>query len=173
MTADPINPSQATPTITLHLGADHTTVVSAGPGAQTSTLLLALGTTRTAAQFFRHAPPTPLELENAIMAVEDEVIRARSLSFAHAELQTTDAAVRSFAVLAGVQAAEVMLLPLAAVELQFDLLAALVQGRPASIAGIPADVEFAATLLILREFMHHLQFAQISIAQLPPARPQH
>ena len=30
--------------------------------------------------------------------------------------------------------------------------------------GIPDDAAFAATLLILREFMHHLQFASIRIS---------
>ena len=50
-----------------------------------------------------------------------------------------------------------------AVERLFDLLAALVQGRPSSSAGIPTDNGLAATLLILREFMHHLQFATIRI----------
>jgi hypothetical protein len=43
------------------------------------------------------------------------------------------------------------------------LLASLVLGRPASSAGIPTNPAFAATLLILREFMHHLQFDSIRI----------
>ena len=60
-------------------------------------------------------------------------------------------------------AGERMALPIDAVEGQFDLLAAFIFGRPASSAGIPADSSFAATLLILREFMHHLQFPAITI----------
>jgi hypothetical protein len=56
-----------------------------------------------------------------------------------------------------------MLFSIDAVERQFDLLTALTQGRPATSAGIPTDIGFAATLLILREFMHHLQFSAITI----------
>lgn len=48
-----------------------------------------------------------------------------------------------------------------AVERLFDLLASLSLGRPASSAGIPDTPAFAARLLILREFMHHLGFAEI------------
>lgn len=33
----------------------------------------------------------------------------------------------------------------------------------AAPAGLPTDARFAATLLILREFMHHLQFKSITI----------
>jgi NADH:ubiquinone oxidoreductase subunit 4 (subunit M) len=56
-----------------------------------------------------------------------------------------------------------MHLSIDAVERQFDLLAALTQGRPSASAGIPTDSGFAASLLILREFMHHLQFSAITI----------
>lgn len=56
-----------------------------------------------------------------------------------------------------------MVLPVDRVERLFDLLAALSMGRPASSAGIPTDAGFAATLLILREFMHHLDFTSITI----------
>ena len=52
-------------------------------------------------------------------------------------------------------------MPVDTVERLFDLLAALSQGRPASSAGIPDSPEFAARLLVLREFMHHLGFAEV------------
>ncbi|APW41237.1 hypothetical protein [Rhodoferax saidenbachensis] len=145
--------------ITLHIGQEQTTVTS-----DASTLVLDLGSTRTAHAFFRHTPPTLGELENAIMAVEDEVTRARSLVAGDPTLETTGMAIREIALLAGVRDQPVMELSIEAVERMFDLLAALVQGRPASSAGLPNTREFAATLLILREFMHHLQFAAIRIA---------
>ncbi len=148
--------------ITLHIGAQQTTVTRSGDTP--ATLALALGSQKTATEYFRHTPPTPGELENAIMAVEDEVTRARTLVAGHGTLQTTDAAIRGIAVLAGVVVQAEMQLSVEAVERSFDLLAALVQGRPASSAGLPNTAEFAATLLILREFMHHLQFAAIRIA---------
>jgi hypothetical protein len=144
--------------ITLQIGQEQTTVAS---GA--SSLVLALGSARTVARFFRHTPPTLGELENAIMEVEDEVTRARSLVAGDPLLETTDAAIRQIALLAGARDQPVVELSVEAVERMFDLLAALVQGRPAASAGLPNTPEFAATLLILREFMHHLQFAAIQI----------
>lgn len=54
-----------------------------------------------------------------------------------------------------------------AVERLFDLLAAWSLGRPAVVSGIPTDAGFAATLLILREFMHHLHFACIQVLRRP------
>ncbi|MYM95524.1 hypothetical protein [Duganella vulcania] len=42
-------------------------------------------------------------------------------------------------------------------------LAAVIQGKPAAHEGIPDDNAFAATLLILREFMHHLGFSSIGL----------
>jgi NADP-dependent 3-hydroxy acid dehydrogenase YdfG len=51
-----------------------------------------------------------------------------------------------------------------AMERVFDRLAAVVTGSSAARQGIPAGREFAATLLILREFMHHLRFTSITCA---------
>jgi len=48
-------------------------------------------------------------------------------------------------------------------ERTFNRLTAVSLGRPASREGIPAGVAFAATLLILRKFMHHLQFSSITV----------
>jgi hypothetical protein len=78
-------------------------------------------------------------------------------------LFTKDASIRELALIAGVSDQSEMVLSLEAVEQTFDLLASLVLGRPASSAGIPTHLEFAATLLILREFMHHLKFDSICI----------
>jgi hypothetical protein len=36
-------------------------------------------------------------------------------------------------------------------------------GRPPASEGLPAGGAFAATLLILRELMHHLKFAAITV----------
>lgn len=147
----------------LHIGEEETAVatgVGAGPDA---VMVLAIGSRTTAADFFRHTPPTPGELEAAIMVVEDEVTRARPMAAGQPTLLTTDAAIREIAQIAGVPDGSELILSVEAVEGLFDLLAALSQGRPASSAGIPASPAFAATLLILREFMHHLKFMAITV----------
>jgi len=51
-----------------------------------------------------------------------------------------------------------------AVEHLFGRLANVITGRPAAVEGIPADTAFAASLLILREILHHLDFAWIKQA---------
>ena len=146
------------PITLLHIGEEQTAVaVGSGPEVDT-VLLLAVGTRATAAQFYRHNPPTPGELENAIQWVEDEVNRARALVAGHASLFSSDPAVQQMAGLAGVVGST---LSVDAVERLFDQLASLSLGRPASSAGIPNTPAFAAGLLILREFMHHLGFAEI------------
>jgi hypothetical protein len=53
-------------------------------------------------------------------------------------------------------------MPLEVVERCFDRLAKVVQGSPAAYEGLPQDPTFAATLLILREFMHHRRFASVT-----------
>jgi len=48
-------------------------------------------------------------------------------------------------------------------EKTFDRLASVSLGRPAAHEGLPDSTAFAATLLILREFMHHLKFASLTV----------
>lgn len=140
----------------LHIGPDGTTLHTDSG----ETLRLEIGTHATSAAYFKHQPPTAGEIEHAIQTVEDEVTRARALAARHPLLWTDDPAIADLARLAGVTGDS---LPVAAVEHLFDLLAALSLGRPASSAGIPADVEFAARLLVLRELMHHLGFAAVQL----------
>lgn len=175
MTVTVMNTSQvgaaSTPIATLRLGAQQTSVSVQGEGGHVDPVTLAVGVQQLATDYFRHVPPTPLEIENAIVAVEDEIMRVHERVRGGAVLQTDDAAIRALARAAGLADAPILHLSLEAVEHQFDLLAARVQGRPASSAGIPTDASFAATLLILREFMHHLGFASIRISpDLGPIR---
>jgi hypothetical protein len=151
------------PVIALHIGVDQTTVSRTVDGVPDGFVALSIGSDKTASEFFRHSPPSAQEMENAIMAVEDEVIRARTVATPHCAVRTGDACIREIALLAGVADSRHMVLSIEAVEGQFDLLAAFTLGRPATSAGIPTTSGFAATLLILREFMHHLQFTSITI----------
>lgn len=143
---------------------EETTGLAVGTGTDVyATLTMAIGLHRTAREFFKHAPPSPLELENAIVTVEDEVTRARTLVQAGPRLYTMDTAIRAIAVLSGVAQGTQMELSIEAMERTFDRLTSIALGRPASHEGLPQDRSFAATLLILREFMHHLQFASIGV----------
>jgi exopolyphosphatase/pppGpp-phosphohydrolase len=154
---------EGTPITVLHIGEEQTAVASGAGAEPDAVLLLSIGSERTAAEFFQHTPPTPGELENAIMRVEDEVTRARAITVADSALFSADAAIREIALVAGLADQPTLVLALDAVERTFDQLAAVALGRPAGSAGIPASTAFAARLLILREFMHHLQFSSITV----------
>jgi exopolyphosphatase/pppGpp-phosphohydrolase len=146
----------------LHIGQLQT-VLAMGTNREPAVVLaLAIGSATTAAEQFRQDPPAPIEMENAIMVVEDEVTRARE-AVAGSALHTMDRAIRQIALLAGVAESSEMALSLEAVERTFDRYSGVVLGRPAASEGLPAGGTFAATLLILRELMHHVKFAAITI----------
>ena len=145
----------------LHIGESQT-VLAMGTNREPAVVLaLAIGSATTA-DHFRQDPPAPIEMENAIMVVEDEVTRAREV-VAGSALHTMDGAIRQIALLAGVAESSEMALSLKAVEQTFDRFSGVVLGRPAASEGLPAGGAFAATLLILRELMHHLKFAAITV----------
>lgn len=153
----------ATPMVVLHIGEDRT-CVAAGTGVEPDqVLILEIGSSLTSSNFFKHNPPSPLEIENAIMVVEDEVTRAREITVGRASLHSTDELVYEIAKMAGCSENLAITLTIEQVEKLFDQLAARSEGRPSSQVDIPDDPKFAATLLILREFMHHLQFDDIKL----------
>jgi len=152
-----------TPVVALHIGTGNTQL-AAGDGAQPSLVLtLDLGAHSAGNRLFRHDPPTPGEVEEAIMVVEDEVMPLAAKLPPGATLATTDAAIRQVAHVAGVADAPRMVLALDDVERVYGMLAAVALGRPALNSGVPTDALFAMTLLVLREFMQHLGFSDITI----------
>jgi exopolyphosphatase/pppGpp-phosphohydrolase len=155
--------SMGMPISLLQIGDEQTTIAFGTVAEPEAVIELSMGSNRTAVDYFKHIPPTLGEMETAIMVVEDEVTRAGKLLTGHSMLFTKDASIREIALIAGVSDQSEMVLSLEAVERTFDLLASLVLERPASSAGIPTHPAFAATLLILREFMHHLKFESICI----------
>ncbi|MBT9508572.1 hypothetical protein [Rhodoferax sp.] len=155
------NASPATSMVLLHIGDDRT-CVAAGMGIEPDqVLVLDIGFRRISSEFFKHNPPTPMEIENAIMVVEDEVTRAQEMALERAPLYSTDEVVHTMARIAGCADALMDTLTIEQVERLFNQLAARSEGRPSSQVEIPDDPTFAAALLILREFMHHLHFDYI------------
>lgn len=181
----------AGPVTVLHLGAERTWIAAGTDARQPAlVLMLALGHDRTARDFFRSAVPTPLELETAIASVEDEVHAAHRLMKsvqgdgrqlaarpggsaeepagepvrdADAPAWSADAGLHALATLAGIAPGPVRQLPLDAMERLFNRLASVAQGRPAAHEGLPENGAFAARLLVLRELMHHMPFASITL----------
>jgi exopolyphosphatase/pppGpp-phosphohydrolase len=146
----------------LHIGEEQTVVTTRGGIETAPPMTLPIGSVKTA-KLFKHTPPTEAEMENAIMLVEDELFRIRHSIVKGSILSTTDASIRTIARIAGIPEQPNLILTRDLVEHTFNRLAAIVQGRPVSLDSIPTTAEFCATLLILREFMHHLDFASIGV----------
>jgi exopolyphosphatase/pppGpp-phosphohydrolase len=145
--------------VLLHIDEEQTLVVI-GHGMRIEDVIeLPLGAMSTSRAHFQRYPPTPAEIENAIQVVEDTLMPVRAKIPQGAELASADAAVELVARLASAGTP----LPIEAMEEVFNRLADAIMGSPASMAQIPEDPGFAASLLILREFMHHMQFAAIRL----------
>jgi exopolyphosphatase/pppGpp-phosphohydrolase len=123
-----------------------------------------LGSLATTERFFKHEPPTPHELESAIDAVEDEVMRVRGMIPLGSALVAAGAALQVFGRAAGVIEAEEAA-TIEAVERLFQRLASASLGDPMVRRGLLAGNRFVATALILREFMHHLGFASVTFPE--------
>lgn len=152
-----------TPITVLHIGPKQTCLVFGKNMMAEVTISLDIGSQKTSTDHFKHTLPTSGEMENAIMSVEDEIAQAPASLLAGSRLFTNDVAIREIALMAGLADQPVMHFGITEVEMTFDRLVSVLQGRPASSEGLPERPEFAATLLILREFMHHLKFSSITV----------
>ncbi|MCW5650719.1 MAG: hypothetical protein KIS62_13310 [Ramlibacter sp.] len=148
------------PVIILQMGQQALRVVEQASGTVHT---LPLGTQAWGSQAFRHNPPTPGELEEAIMVVEDHVMPLLRRLPPGGDLQTQDSAVLELARRAGLVGPRPVELPIDQVERLFEQLSAVALGRPVASGGVPTDAAFAAAVLILREFMHHLGFTRLTV----------
>jgi exopolyphosphatase/pppGpp-phosphohydrolase len=142
------SPATALTTL-LHIGDEHAVVLS-GHGDKPETVRrLDLGAARLARAYFHHDPPTPQEIERAIDFVEDEIMRLGRPDDVTTTLWSTAAALRAWGAVSGPT------MTIETVEQWFQRLASASLGQPGAMQGLPAGREAAATLLVLREFMHH------------------
>lgn len=152
----------------LHLAGEKT-LLAFGWGANADKLItFSFGAGGLARRLFKRSPPAPLDLENAIAVVEDEIAqKSKGIDGPNFRLVSSDSVIEGFARLAGLAETEgPRIMSREALERLFGRLASVAEGQPASYADIPDDKEFAAALLILRELMHHLRFHEIVL--LPP-----
>jgi hypothetical protein len=142
----------------LDIGARHTEAHTGDVAAQ-----LALGWLITPQACFFHDPPTPAELERAIDVVEEEVMRTHRAGPSEPLLRASGDALREVAKAAG----GADRLALDTVEQLFQRIASVSLGDPSAGRGLPSGARFVATLLILREFMHHGGFTAVAFADSP------
>jgi exopolyphosphatase/pppGpp-phosphohydrolase len=147
----------------LHIGREQSWILQGANQQPGLVICLELGSQRLAREHFRRDPPSPAELEAAIMVVEDEVMPVAKKLLAGSSLFTSDTGIADIASVATGSDEATTTLDLQTVERVFNRLANLSLGRPRSQGNLPAEGPFAANLLILREFMHHLRFERITI----------
>jgi hypothetical protein len=131
------------------------TLRTPAPDGSESAHLLSLGPASLARRFFRSALPAPHEIEAAIDEVEDAVMRLPRVTDPEAALQCEDPAWQPWAALGG------STLSRDVVEDWFQRLASASLGQPMAMQGLPTGAEAAARLLIVRELMHHLGYANL------------
>ncbi|MTK53656.1 hypothetical protein [Paludibacter sp.] len=155
------------PSAMLNIAPDYTLLALMTNAAEPDVIWkFTVGAERIATEFFIHTPPTPGEVENAIMVVEDEVMQVSKLIPAGTHLFSSDAAVKEiYAQLEPYQQSSDRRLYRHDLEAIFGRLSAIISGRPASSDTLPQTATFAAALLILREVMFHLGFEEITIVE--------
>ncbi|WP_421231335.1 hypothetical protein [Aeromonas sp. 603079] len=145
-------------TLLLEIGEQSSQLWLSQPDAAPSHYPLAFGTHAIQPGPFRNAPPTPLELERAIMVVEDELMRLAPAI--PAGLPLTLRAEPSLTDVLGDNPLE-----REQIEQAFGQLAAMAEGDPLAASLLPRDEHFAAVLLIVREWLHHLASESVLIVE--------
>jgi hypothetical protein len=148
----------------LHIGDEFSFIVQGDETKEPENIwAIDIGTEKTTRDFFNLFPPTPVQIENAINFVEDEVMPLHKVLTQDSRIYSTDERIREIFLYAGFEKKQdELILSRVNMERVFSRLAAIITGLPASQDILPASTTFAATLLILREMMHHLEFMEIS-----------
>ena len=160
---NPFTPTVTADVTVLEMRGD-TSLVQRAAGAQTLFLReFPLGVDSLVRQSLRHEPPRPIELEHAIELTE-EAVMPLAAQFADSPgliLQGLGAALIAHSLeTSGIAQTA---LTLDEVEALFNRLVSVSHGRPASQETLPTNARFYAAMLVLREFMHHLHFAHVTL----------
>ena len=131
---------------------DYHTMLSDGAAPE---VVVPVGARGLAEELFRHDPPTPYEIEQAIDRVEDALAATGLKHAVRGDLLTRDPQLHT---LLGLRA-QGDRVTRDEVELGFQRLASVALGHPGLCDGLPSPA--AAVLLILRECMHHLGYAGV------------
>lgn len=149
-------------TLTLHIGKLSSDLRTDASGKGMSDVQLSIGWCNVLPGPLHNSPPKPVELEMAIQYVEDQV-----MPLARIIPKGSVLCVRC------VEEGAPSLLPLTHaqssysidnIETKFSRLCAIAEGQPVGEDGLLIEQAAAASLLIVRELMHHNGLTQIVIA---------
>jgi len=147
----------------LCIGAQCSQLLIAEGGRPQALYRLAIGPDSIAKQYLLHTPPAPRELEAAIFAIEEQIAAAHISVASGLPLYSSDPLVRRVAHFSHATGEETFSLGIESVERSFNRLVNLTLGQPAAREALPLDPEFVATLLLLRELLHHLRFSSLIV----------
>lgn len=153
-------------TLTLHLGEQRSNLWINASITDTADAQLSLGWGNVLPGPLRTSPPRPLDLENAIENIEEQVMPLARIMPVGASLSIScvgDGA-PSLLSLMQEQAESHNAYHLDNIESVFSRLCAIAEGSPAREDNPLIEPSTVAALLIVREFMHHSGLTQVSIA---------
>jgi hypothetical protein len=116
---------------------------------------------RMEALFFPNGQLNALQLERAIEWVEDRIQAARPDWPKGAKLFTHETDLHTLATVSGVPAGDQRVLHVDAVEQSFSRLVMQAMGQAPQQEALPSGGRFFASVVFVRELMHHLHFPQI------------
>lgn len=151
----------------LILGAEDTRLL--GALADQDDVAIAPGIERLLREHFRPHVPQSMAMETAIAAIEDDLAKVPA-SVRGITVASGDPRLLAIATAAGLDASAPSISRIA-VEHVFGRLTAVAMSRPASVEGLPPDPEFSATMLVVRELMHHLDIHSIFLRHHQPNDP--
>lgn len=117
--------------------------------------------------FFKNSTLQAAGLERAIEWTEDRIQAAHIEVPQNAQLFTHDADLWALAQASGVVQATHPVLHVDAVEQTFSRLVMQSMGQASPQEALPATARFFATVVFVRELMHHLHFPQIQLLGAP------
>lgn len=147
----------------LYIGSEYCWVAHGNDRDASLLARLEIGAGRVARERFKRNPPSLAELEEAIEVIENQVMPLAKQLATGSELFTSNESIASMLQTGADEPKAAATFSLDAVEGIFGRLVAISAGRPRIQASLPSDNATMATVLILREFLHHLQFERISI----------
>lgn len=145
----------------LEFGDTVSAVAIGGQSEAARVIRLPLGLDILARKYFLAAKPGESVIEAAIAEVEELIMPLRPLVPVGSRCVTRDHRVALIARALGLPPEAWIALTTNAVEDVFNRWAAIALGRPASQDTLPTTPEFAASLLVLREWLHHFSFTNI------------
>lgn len=149
----------------LEFGDADSGVASGGQCEPSRLIRLPLGPGALAREYLRAARPGEAAIEAAIAEVEQRIMPLRALVAHDSQCVSGDRNVARIARVLGSARGPWVALTTETVEDGFNRWVSIALGRPPTQDTLPTDPEFAASLLVLREWLHHLSFAQVRVEQ--------